>query len=110
MDYFYVGNHIGSVGLNDSYLKYSYSKNKLTTSAALHVFNAAAKINATAKKYLGTEFDLVVGYKLNKDAMLSLGTSFMAAGSSMTLLKGGSIDAFQSWSWLMLSVSPKFIN
>lgn len=48
MDYFYVGSHIGSVGLNDIYLKYKYTKNKFVFDAHLHYFGAAADLSADA--------------------------------------------------------------
>ncbi len=110
MDYFYVGNHVGSVGLNDLYAKFNYKKNKFSMAAHLHYFSSAADLGPDAKKYLGTELDLICGWKISPDAAISAGWSFMFAGDSMELLKGGSKDAGNYWGWIMLSVTPKFIQ
>lgn len=49
MDYFYVGNHINSVGLNDVYLKYAYKKEKFGFTGHLHYFASAGKIRLMQK-------------------------------------------------------------
>jgi hypothetical protein len=41
MDYFYVGNHVGSVGLQDIHLKLKYKADKFWVGAAVHMFSAA---------------------------------------------------------------------
>ncbi len=110
MDYFYVGNHGGNVGLNDIYFKYNYKKDKFSFGAHIHYFSAAADLAPNADKYLGTELDLVSSWKISPDANISAGWSFMFAGDSMELLKGGSKDGGNYWGWLMLSVTPKFIQ
>jgi hypothetical protein len=110
MDYFYVGTHINSVGLHDAYLKYSYYSDRFRLGADLHYFAPAGKITADTKNYLGTELDLTVSYMLRPAATLSAGWSFMFAGESMELLKGGNYDAGQYWGYIMLAVTPAFIN
>ena len=110
MDYFYVSNHINSVGLNDAYLKYVWSKKKFSVNADLHYFASAGKINADAGKYLGTELDLTLGYKLHETAMLNAGWSSMFASENMELLKGGNSDASNYWAYIMLTVTPVFIK
>ncbi|WP_346854448.1 alginate export family protein [uncultured Draconibacterium sp.] len=110
MDYFYVGNHMGSVGLNDVYLKYGYSKNKAGFDAHLHYFASAASISADAENYLGTELDLAASWLVQPQAKISIGLSTLFAGSSMELLKGGDSSATQAWAYIMLSVTPDFIK
>ncbi len=110
MDYFYVSNHINSVGLNDVYLKYGWSKKKFSVNADLHYFASAGKINADAGKYLGTEIDLTLGYKLHEIATLNAGWSSMFASESMELLKGGDSSASNYWAYIMLTVTPAFIK
>ncbi len=110
MDYFYVGNHIGSVGLSDAYLKYKYSKDKLSLNADLHYFSAAADVAANAEKYLGTELDLSISWAVNPTAQISLGYSTLFAGESMEILNGGDSKAGQHWAYLMLSVTPSFLK
>jgi hypothetical protein len=110
MDYFYVSNHINSVGLNDIYLKFSHSKNKLGFNADLHYFASAGKISANAGKYLGTELDLTLSYKVQESAIISAGWSTLFAGESMELLKGGNQGAGHHWAYIMISVTPDFIK
>ncbi len=110
MDYFFVGNHINSVGLNDVYLKYGYKKEKFGFNGHLHYFASAGKISADAKNYLGTEMDLGISYAVQPNALLSAGWSVMFAGESMELLKGGDHQVGQHWGYIMLSVTPTFIQ
>lgn len=110
MDYFYVGNHINSVGLNDIYLKYNFSKKKIGFNADLHYFASAGKINADAGKYLGTEIDLSLSYKVHEMASLSAGWSTMLASENMELIKGGDSKTGNHWAYIMLSVTPTFIK
>ena len=110
MDYFFVGNHGGNVGLNDVYVKYNYKKDKFNFGAHLHYFASAADLAPDAKNYLGTELDLTAGWKISADASISAGWSFMFASDSMEMLKGGSKDAGNYWGWVMLSVTPKFLQ
>ena len=110
MDYFYVENHINSVGLNDVYLKYGYKKEKFGFNGHLHYFASAGKISADAKNYLGTEVDLGISYAIQPNALLSAGWSVMFAGESMELLKGGDHTVGQHWGYFMLSVIPTFFK
>lgn len=110
MDYFYVGNHINSVGLNDFYLKYAYKKDKFGFNGHLHYFASAGKINENSDRYLGTELDLSVSWRVQNAASISAGWSTMFAGESMELLKGGARTAGNHWAYLMFSVTPHFIN
>ncbi len=110
MDYFYVGNHINSVGLHDAWLKYGYNLEKVKLNADLHYFASAGKIAQDAKNYLGTELDLAVSWAVQPMATLSAGWSVMFAGESMELLKDGDHTAGQHWGYIMLSVTPAFIR
>jgi len=110
MDYFYVGNHGGSVGLNDVYLKYKYAKDKFGFNAHLHYFAAAADISADADNYLGTELDLAASWAVKPMAKISVGLSTLFAGDSMEILKGGDSSATHAWAYVMLSVTPNFIK
>lgn len=110
MDYFYVGNHVGSVGLNDIYLKAKYAKNKFSVGADLHFFSAAADISATADKALGTELDLYCGYKHNKAVTFSAGLSNMFGTKAMEELRGGDKGENSYWGYFMITVKPSFLN
>lgn len=110
MDYFFVGNHVGNVGLNDLYFKYKYTKDKFGFNADIHYFSAAAEIAADADKYLGTELDLSASWVVKPMAKISAGWSMMFVGDSMEILKGGDSSAGQHWAYVMLSVTPSFIK
>src|SRR5690606_2961722 len=106
MDYFYVGNHKNSVGLQDLYAKFSYEKNKWQFTLSPHLFYSAAQViepvNLEKKSnYLGTEIDLTAAYKADKNLTITGGYSQMFAGSTMELLKGGNGDYTNNWAWIM---------
>jgi len=111
MDYFYVGNHSNSVGLEDYYLTLAYASGKSSFSLVPHLFrsNAAVIDVATGKsldKNLGVEIDVVYSYKLSDDAMLHAGYSQMFAHATLAVLKGGDEKVTQNWAWVMLSFKP----
>ncbi|BDD00670.1 alginate export family protein [Persicobacter psychrovividus] len=113
MDYFYVGNPHGNVGLKDYYIKGTYKPaKKITTLAHVHFFNAAAPIytgegSVTASSSLGTEFDLVLVYAFNKAFNIKAGYSQLFATESMEYLKKGDASSTNNWAWMMLTFKPK---
>jgi hypothetical protein len=124
MDYFYVGNphnqpaadHNISIGLVDLYLKSTVKPAApLTFAAAIHEFYSPVSIispadpTANLTSRLGTEIDLVFGYKLSEDLKIQAGYSHLFATSSMEIIKGGSKDQVTNWAWLMLSFNPVFV-
>ena len=117
MDYFYVGNHGGNVGLQDIYANAKYKVKNVTLMAHVHMFSTAADLidqnGDVADAALGTEIDLVCAYKVNDIASVKLGYSHMLATETMELLKGsipGAMDEMNNWAWLMISVKPRFLN
>ncbi len=113
MDYFYVGNHIGNVGLIDINANVNYSKNKILLGITTHIFSTQAKLYNADKKadaYLGTEIDLSCGYKYSEDVTFKAGYSQMFASDSMVLLKGGNKSEIQNWAWAMIAFKPKFFS
>ena len=113
MDYFYVGNHGGSVGLVDLNAVVTYSKDKFSASIMPHFFSSAADIYSGGTKMdknLGTEIDFTVGYKIAKDIALSAGYSKMYGTNSMEVIKLGDKDEDNSWSWIMLTINPKLFS
>lgn len=113
MDYFYVGNHVGNVGLTDIYGGLNHSKGQWSFATAIHVFSTAADLYLGAEKqdkYLGTELDLSVGYKYSKSVLIKAGYSHMFASDSMEALKGGDKDETQNWGWVMLVFKPNFLK
>lgn len=115
MDYFYVGNHANSVGLNDISLKLDFPINKVNVSVAPHYFSSPNKIiygGVEQDAYLGTEIDLTASYKLYKDIMLTAGYSQMFATDSMVALKGGTglNDTTNNWAYLMVNINPQIFS
>lgn len=127
MDYFYVGNHGGSVGLQDINLKVLYKQGKFFAKFIPHYFMPAAKAQytftstsgSTSQKDLGAlgiEIDTWFGYHIvPKVASIQVGYSHMLANESMYALKNGFAytEGFEAgvnnWAWLMFSVSPSML-
>jgi hypothetical protein len=120
MDYFYVNNHLGNVGLNDGWFRLR-KIGKFGAALDGHMFyTAAALINkkelmATGDQvamdpYLGFELDLTLNYKVNDWVSLQGGYSHMFASESMETLKGGKADALNNWAYLMITVKPTLLN
>lgn len=121
MDYFYVGNHLNSVGLQDILFKVVYKTGKHSMAAHAHFFSSDANIldstefessgRIVAKdKYLGTEIDLSYAYFHSKELSFQFGYSQMLGTSSMVEIKGGDKDANSYWTYLMLKLTPVFLN
>lgn len=114
MDYFYVGNHTNSVGLLDLNATLGYQKNKFTAKFVPHLFSSAATVvDASGKEMnntLGTELDLVFGYKWTKDISFNAGYSQMFATETMEVLKAGKKDNTNNWAWLMITVKPSLFK
>lgn len=121
MDYFYVANHINSVGLQNIYLKFLYKWKKLSTALDLHFFSSAADILdseelAKSGEYkamnpkLGSELDFTFKYNYSDAIAFELGYAQMFATESMVALKGGNKDEISNWAYLMITFKPVFIK
>lgn len=113
MDYFYVGNHKNSVGLQDAYLKLDFGIKNVKFSLTPHVFYAPNKVVAATVEqdsYLGTEVDLTAGYNVYKDVMLVAGYSQMFGSSTLATLKTGDATKTNNWAWLMININPQLFS
>jgi hypothetical protein len=114
MDYFYVGNYINSVGLLDLNATFTYNKNKFMATIVPHFFSSAATIvnnmGDDMSNTLGTEIDIMLGYKLSKDINFQVGYSQMFATESMEVIKGGDKDLTNNWAWAMITVKPSLFK
>jgi len=114
MDYFYVGAPSG-VGLLDIFFGTTVTRGKFNAELTGHMFSAAADINDAANpgtalnSYLGTEFDFLMGYKLNDWVVCQAGYSQMFGTNSMKAIRNGSTEATSNWAWLMFTFKPKFL-
>jgi len=114
MDYFYVGNHAGSVGLTDIYANVGYNKDKFSAKIIPHFFMSAATVIDGAgnemDNYLGTEIDIAFGYKIAKTINLNAGYSHMLATDSMEAIKGGDSGVTNNWAWIMFTFKPNLFS
>ncbi|PHN06925.1 alginate export family protein [Flavilitoribacter nigricans] len=113
MDYFYVGNHVNNVGLNDLFVKWGMKKSKFNSGIQLHFFTANEAIADEAGKemssYLGTEVDITTSFPVTKGVGVAAGYSHMFGSDSMVTLKNaGSTDATSNWVWMMVTIKPSF--
>lgn len=112
MDYFYVGNHGGNVGLMDIFIPLKYKKDKFSAALIPHIFSTAATYTdmsgADLDKGLGTEIDLMLTYTISKEVNLQAGYSQMFATETMQALKGGNYKNTNNWAWIMLTFKPTF--
>lgn len=111
MDYFYVGNHGGNVGLIDLNAKiiYPFSK-KFKAIAMFHQFNAAANVVSTtgedASANLGQEVDFVFKYGLNDNVKIAAGYSQYFSTTSLSFVKGlNNTSNINHWGWVMVTGS-----
>lgn len=121
MDYFYVGNHINSVGLQDIWFRLKYKTEKWWFTADAHMFSAASDIvNAKelvkSGKYiamnanLGTELDFIFTYTLAPTAVLQAGYSQMFGTESLQAIRGGKTNVTSNWAFLMITFKPNFLK
>lgn len=115
MDYFYVGNAHGNVGLSDTYLKLNYKNNKgLSLGAVFHQFFTPNNISLGSESYsknLGQELDFTFGYTLNKFASLVGGYSFYLNTSTVDYLKNvADAGGYQQWAWLSVNITPRIFS
>lgn len=112
MDYFYVGNHMNSVGLMDFNLTLGYKftlKHSLT--GYIHNFSAQQDINNSLdSRALGTEIDLAFNYKFAEYGTFTLGYSQMFAQEGLEVLKGNNDANSNSWAFAMLTLKPNFFK
>lgn len=112
MDYFYVGNHVGSVGLQDIFLKLNLKAPKFNAGLHAHYFLAAAdvadpvNVGEAMGSGLGTELDLFFGFNLTKGVAFKGGYSQMFGTETMETIRGGSKDETSNWGYIMVIFKP----
>lgn len=116
MDYFTTAS---PYGLQDGYLGIGISPVKpLNLQLTGHVFGSAAKlpdvekIGSTDKKarYLGTEIDFQITWKIHKFVTLMGGYSTMFGSKYMDIVKGGDHNQWQDWGWIQLNINPRIFT
>lgn len=116
MDYFYVGNHFGSVGLKDYYVDFKYTNGRFSSYLTWHYFQAANDVvkasepSVKLSSSLGIEADFGINFKLTDKFNVLAGYSHMLPTSTMEVLKGGSKDQTNNWAWVSLVFKPEFFK
>ncbi|WP_299013977.1 alginate export family protein [uncultured Polaribacter sp.] len=112
MDYFYVGNHVNTIGLVDIHASANFKLSK-TSSLMVKALNFSGdQALPSGERSLGTEIDLVYAKKF-KGYALKIGYSQMFASDGMYELKGiteAAAKETQNWAWAMLILKPKFLT
>lgn len=134
MDYFYVGNWEGSVGLQDIFVKFNYTNEKSFIGLDAHIFSAVGSVwnvyaysdellggNLTPtykemSKTLGAEFDLYFGRPIAKGVLFKGGFSMMLGTETLAHLNGiirsgkPYNDAINAWAYAMIIIKPTFFT
>ncbi|GGZ19958.1 hypothetical protein GCM10007049_10630 [Echinicola pacifica] len=114
MDYFFVGNANGAVGVNDIYLKTKWKIGKGSLQGHLHQFMTGSEQFDTngqlLSKSMGTEIDLVYSLQLADAVSWNLGYSQMFASPTMEALRGGDRSHIQNWAWTMITFKPTLFS
>ncbi|MCD6200815.1 MAG: hypothetical protein J7K46_03305 [Bacteroidales bacterium] len=121
MDYFYVGNHGGNVGLIDIYFPFKLTLEKIGIILVSHTLRPAATLATKTAvpgewteyhQALGTEFDLSVAWKMAKNVTVAGGYSRMFSSQAMQALKYPDIPDGEfnkntnHWAWVMVTFKP----
>ncbi len=107
MDYFFVGNHLNNVGLNDVFVSSNFKLgNSSSLNMAFHNFSAAADLAGSTETQLGNELDLVYTHTIQKGIALKIGYSQLFASDGMEVLKDNADGNTNNWTWMMLIVKP----
>ena len=92
----------------------NFSKDKYSIALTPHFFSADGTVlnpdTTKADAYLGTEVDLVLGYKLYKNISLNVGYSQMFGSDSLQIIKGGDVNETNNWAWAMITFKPNLFK
>jgi hypothetical protein len=115
MDYFTnIPGDTKQRGLIDPYVHVGLTAFKdFKTTLDVHQFYLANENNNginTIHKSLGNEFDLAIEYQPSAIVNLQAGYSMMLATKNMELIKGVNKNNYNGWAFIMLKLSPTFLN
>lgn len=104
-------------GLQDLYLRASYNlADHSHLSLTYHNFALAKTItdpNAsgqTLDKPMGSEMDFNITHNFTADVAVKAGYSMMLPAETLERIQQKSAEPVQHWGWIMLSITPSFLN
>ncbi|MDP6908725.1 MAG: hypothetical protein QF371_04425 [Flavobacteriales bacterium] len=123
-DYFYVGNHFGSVGLHNAFLGVKFAHKGFWIGATGHYFAAAGDVadlttGTAMKSSLGGELDILLGYKVSPTLIFAAGYSQVFASNTLKTLRGADpnngiavsdVSSNGSWGFIQVIFKPKLFN
>lgn len=116
MDYFFVNNHVNSVGLQDYYFKILLKEKKYFVSLNTHFFYSNGNIKnpliiapTAMSKNLGTEIDLTTAFNISEGVTIQSGYSQMFGTETMAVLKNGNQKLTNNWLYTMVIIRPKTV-
>lgn len=115
MDYFYVGNGHGNLGLNDLYAKVRYHAEYHRLQFDVHRFASAAELADAGNDFargslFGWEFDVAYAYQLAATCRLQVGYSYMRCADALRAAKGIAAGKNATWGWLMVTYKPTLFH
>lgn len=128
MDYYYVGNHINNVGLQDISIKLKYKMEKWNLALDFHQFMTAADVLDSKEliktghykamnSSLGSEIDLTFNYNLPGGVGITAGYSHYLPTPTLGIIKNvkdwkgdGRIDQTSNWAYVMITFKPNFLK
>jgi len=128
MDYYYVGNHLNTVGLQDIIVRLKYKAEKWNVALDFHQFMAAADVLDSKEltktgqykamnSSLGSEIDLTFAYNLTGGVGIQAGYSHYLPSETLGMVKGvkdwkgdGRTDQTSNWAYVMITFKPNFLK
>ena len=111
MDYFYAGSGHANKGLNDLFIRTSWTHRFISASLDAHYFHATSAIyttnNTQLDGYLGTELDATLSYAVDPSFSIKGGYSHLFYNVSLAEIKQQKgRDGHASWAWIMFVFKP----
>ena len=115
MDYFFVGNPHGNIGLTDAYLKTNWKLGKNSNLLVhLHQFFSPVDITDTdgssMSSSLAQEVDIVFNHNMPGGINLKVGISALDGSDTLGQFKSGDPSTLNYWGWTMITFKPTIFS
>ncbi len=111
MDYFFVGNPHGNIGLTDIYLKTNW-KLGAKTNLLIHFHQFFSPVDivdadqSTMSSSLAQEVDMVLNHNIAEGINLKIGISALDGSATLGQFKTGDDTTLNYWGWTMITFKP----